>query len=253
MPGQTRLRLENSGENELLVMLERMTWPDNSVTAAQITALQDFRDLFSSEVLAPEEQFEIRYLAFMFTDLRSSTALYRERGDAAAYVLVRDHFGVIRDQVVDHQGTVVKTIGDSIMAVFREPANALAAAFDIHRAFSPQSERHFGLVLKVGIHAGPCIAVNLNGRLDYFGTTVNAAVRLGSHSLGGDVVVAADLLEDPVARDVLTRPGMKIERLSVQLKGFEEESEICRIIQEGDAVRGDRREDRDPGHQADVG
>ena len=106
-PGQTRLRLENSGENELLVMLERMTWPDDSVTAAQITALQDFRDLFSSEGLAPEEQFEIRYLAFMFTDLRSSTALYRERGDAAAYAVVRDHFGVIRDQVVDHDGAVV--------------------------------------------------------------------------------------------------------------------------------------------------
>ena len=146
------------------------------------------------------------------------------------------------------------TIGDSIMAVFREPANALAAAFDIHRAFSPQSERHYGLglVLKVGIHAGPCIAVNLDGRLDYFRTTVNAAVRLGSHRLGGDVVVAADLLEDPVARDVLTRPGVRIERLSVQLKGFEEESEICRIIQEGDAVRGDRSEDGDPGHQTDV-
>lgn len=252
-PGQTRLSLENSGEHELLVMLERMTWPDDSVTAAQITALQDFRDLFSSEVLAPEEQFQIRYLAFMFTDLRSSTALYLEKGDAEAYALVRDHFGVISDLVADHHGAVVKTIGDSIMAVFLEPANALAVAFDIHRAFSSQHEKHAELVIKVGIHAGPCIAVNLNGQLDYFGTTVNAAVRLGAHSLGGDVVVAANLFEDAVVSDVLTRPGMQVERLNVQLKGFEGESEICRIIPESDGVLGNGDEAGNPTHPRDAG
>ena len=76
-PGECHIRLENSGEMELLILLERMQWPDDAVTGAQVTALQDFRDLFSSEVLDPQEQFQVRYLAFMFTDLRSSTALYR--------------------------------------------------------------------------------------------------------------------------------------------------------------------------------
>ena len=99
---------------ELLLILERVRWPDDAVTAAEVTALQDFRDLFSSEVLAPEEQFEVRHLAFMFTDLRSSTALYRDRGDAPAYVLVREHFQVIYRQVALHHGAVVKTIGDAV-------------------------------------------------------------------------------------------------------------------------------------------
>ena len=95
-----------------------MEWPDDAATAARVSALQDFRDLFSSEVLSPEEGFEVRYLTVMFTDLRSSTAMYRERGDAPAYALVRDHFQVLRDAIAKHHGAVVKTIGDAVMAVF---------------------------------------------------------------------------------------------------------------------------------------
>ena len=221
--GRTGLCIHNEGEDDLLVMLERMEWPDDAVTAAQVTALQDFRDLFSSEVLAPEEEFQVRYLAFMFTDLRSSTALYRGKGDAPAYALVRDHFQVLRERVAENRGAVVKTIGDAVMAVFREPGDAVAAGLDIHKAFKRESSRYSGLVLKIGVHAGPCIAVNLNERLDYFGTTVNTAVRLEGHSLGGDVVGG-----------VLGRPGIHTERLRVELKGFQEPAEICRITWEGD-------------------
>ena len=81
-PGTIELVLHNQDRSELLMVLERMEWPDDAVTAAKVSALQDFRDLFSSEVLDPEEQFQIRYLTFMFTDLRASTVLYREKGDA---------------------------------------------------------------------------------------------------------------------------------------------------------------------------
>ena len=50
------------------------------------------------------------------------------------------------------------------------------------------------IVLKLGLHDGPCIAVTLNDRLDYFGGTVNLAARLQGESLGGDVVASAALL-----------------------------------------------------------
>ena len=240
--GRTGFCIHNASEDYLVVMLERMQWPEDAVTAAQVTALQDFRDLFSSEVLAPEEQFQVRYLTFMFTDLKSSTSLYRGKGDAPAYALVRDHFQVLRECVAENHGAVVKTIGDSIMAVFREPGDAVAAGLGIHKAFGLEASRYSGLVLKIGVHPGPCIAVNLNGRLDYFGTTVNTAVRLESHSLGGDVVVRADLLEDPMVSAVLGRPGIHIERLRVELKGFEEPAEICRITWEGDAGETESQE-----------
>ena len=227
-PGRSLLCLHNSGDEEQLLILEKMEWPDDAATAARVSALQDFRDLFSSEVLSPEEGFEVRYLTVMFTDLRSSTAMYRERGDAPAYALVRDHFQVLRDAIAKHHGAVVKTIGDAVMAVFCEPGDAVATGLDIHRAFESGPARHLDLVLKVGLHAGPCIVVNLNGRLDYFGTTVNAAARLEGQSLGGDVVFSSDLMEDPMVRDVVTAPDIRIERGAVELKGFEGPFNICR-------------------------
>src|SRR3546814_2334232 len=42
------------------------------------------------------------------------------------------------------------------------------------------------IVIKLGLHRGPCIAVTLNDRLDYFGSTVNLAARLQGQSRGGD-------------------------------------------------------------------
>ena len=228
-PGRVSITMENPLEEEVLVLLEEMRWPDDAATAAQVTAMQDFRDLFSSEVLAPDEEFEVRYLAFMFTDLRSSTALYRERGDAPAYALVRDHFQVLQEVIARHSGAVVKTIGDAVMAVFPEPGDAVAAGLDIHDAFSENNEKLAALVLKVGVHAGPCMAVHLNGRLDYFGTTVNTAVRLEGHSAGGDVTLRAELLEDPAIRELVTAPGIETESLVVELKGFEEPARIRRV------------------------
>ena len=236
-PGEMSILIQNSGEQELLVLLERMEWPEDAVTAAGITAMQDFRDLFSSEVLAPEEEFQIRYLTFMFTDLRSSTVLYQEKGDAPAFALVRDHFQVLHECISRYHGAVVKTMGDAVMAVFREPGDAVAAGLEIHDAISSGVDRPMELVLKIGVHAGPAIAVNLNGRLDYFGSTVNTAVRLESHSQGGDVVVRSDLLDDPVVSDLVARPGIRTEKHRAQLKGFSEKVEIRRIYREGEKTK----------------
>ncbi len=228
-PGRTALSVENTREQELLVILEATQWPDDAVTAAFVTTLQDFRDLFSSEALAPEEHFEVRYLCFMFTDLRSSTTLYRVQGDALAYAMVRDHFRVIFDSVAEHSGAVVKTIGDAVMAVFREPGDAVAMGLDAHRSLSEKGSSSPDIVLKIGVYAGPCIAVNLNDRLDYFGTTVNAAVRLQGESLGGDIVMGAALLDDPGVQEALRGPGIHTEPIRVQLKGFEKDFEAVRV------------------------
>ena len=115
------LTLENTTDAEQLVMLERMAWTDQATTAAEVTALQMFRDLFSSEALRPGEQISVGTLTVLFTDLRDSTKLYREIGDATAFGRVMNHFDVLRKAIAEHDGAIVKTIGDAVMAVFRTP------------------------------------------------------------------------------------------------------------------------------------
>ena len=115
------LNLENATAQEQLLILERVVWSDQATTAAEVTALQTFRDLFASEALRPGDQISVGSLTILFTDLKSSTQLYREIGDAPAFGLVMDHFDVLKQAIADEGGAVVKTIGDAVMAVFSTP------------------------------------------------------------------------------------------------------------------------------------
>ncbi|MEP6920225.1 MAG: adenylate/guanylate cyclase domain-containing protein [bacterium] len=227
------LDLENSSAAEQLFIVERLSWSDQAATAAEVTALQVFRDLFSSEALRPGDQVSVGTLTVLFTDLRNSTKLYREIGDATAFGRVMSHFDVLKKTIAEEDGALVKTIGDAVMAVFRNPAAALEAMLRAQRELASPSDGSSPLTLKAGIHIGPCIAVTLNERLDYFGSTVNMAARLESLSTGGDVVISAAVYNDPEVRQLIETDAsnLQVERFEMGLKGFDQERfELWRVM-----------------------
>jgi len=227
------LRFENATSAERLFILERLAWSDQAATAAEVTAMQLFRDLFASEALRLGEQISVGSLAVLFTDLRGSTRLYREIGDATAFALVMDHFKVLREAIAAEEGALVKTIGDAVMAVFRRPAAALRATLAAQQAMASPPDGGRPLLLKAAIHYGPCIAVTLNDRLDYFASTVNIAARLAGLSVGGDLVISAAVRADPEVADVLDQStgSFTVEPFEATLKGFDAERfELWRVM-----------------------
>src|SRR4029453_19666001 len=90
--------------------------------------MQEFRGLFAAEVLAPGQEIGVQNLAILFSDLKDSTALYECIGDAQAYGWGQGHFTFLIDCITLHQGALVKTIGDAVMAVFPRPEAAVQAA-----------------------------------------------------------------------------------------------------------------------------
>lgn len=222
--------LENATSAEQLLILERLAWSDQSATAAEVTALQIFRDLFSNEALRPGEQISVGTLTILFTDLRHSTQLYREIGDATAFGRVMTHFDVLKEVIADEDGALVKTIGDAVMAVFRRPVSAVRAMLTAQELLASPGARALPLTLKAGIHVGPCIAVTLNDRLDYFGTTVNLAARLEGLSTGEDVIISRALYEDPEVRTLVESENLTTNAFEIELKGFERERfELLRV------------------------
>jgi class 3 adenylate cyclase len=133
-----------------------------------------------------EQRLKITSLTFLFTDLKGSTELYERVGDLAAFDLVRAHFRVLDEIVAAEAGAVVKTIGDAVMAAFPTPDRAISAALRMREAMRELHTGRHGedLLLKIGIDQGPCLAVLLNDRQDYFGQTVNIAARV--QALAGD-------------------------------------------------------------------
>jgi len=226
------LEFENATDEEQLFILERTVWSDDAATAAEVTALQVFRDLFASEALRPGEQISVGTLTVLFTDLKDSTRMYREIGDATAFGRVMNHFDILRQAITEEDGALVKTIGDAVMAVFRHPAAGLRAMLHVQQLLSSPPGGLPPLTLKAGLHTGPCIAVTLNDRLDYFGSTVNLAARLEAQSTGGDVVVSSTVYDDPAVRDLLSDPGngFVASRFAIPLKGFDNEQfELWRV------------------------
>ena len=227
---QSTLQVENATSAEQLLILERIAWTDQAATAAEVTALQIFRDLFSREALRPGEQISVGTLTILFTDLRHSTQLYREIGDATAFGRVMNHFDVLKKVIADEEGALVKTIGDAVMAVFRRPASAVKAMLTAQQLLAAPGPDTLPLTLKAGIHTGPCIAVTLNERLDYFGTTVNLAARLEGLSTGEDVIISRALYDDPEVASFIRSEGLTATAFEMKLKGFENESvELLRI------------------------
>ena len=227
--GAVRIAFENRSERDALVRIEDGRWPDTIVTAAQVTALQEFRDLFSSEVLSLGLELGIETIAVLFTDLVGSTALYSRTGDAPAFRIVSDHFAAIREVVARYEGAVVKTIGDAVMAVFADPANALRAAVELDRCVQGVECDGSPLRLRVGMHAGPCIAMRANGRIDYFGTTVNLAARLEAMANAGEVTMARNDAERAGIAALLEPYAGRCSNEALAIKGFERPVEVVRL------------------------
>jgi len=240
------LEIENALDVEALVVVERETWKESAATAALVTSMQDFRDLFPGEAVAPGEELGIESLAVLFTDLKGSTELYRKLGDSKAFGFVQNHFRYLVEVVSMHRGGVVKTMGDAVMAIFASGKDAVQAGVEMQRHWGAFRGERFGTIrrvrggpgsaddfesvsLKVGIHQGAAIAINNAGKLDYFGTMVNKAARVQSQSLGDDVVFSRAVAEDPEVRAYVATTGLTEEVVSVPLKGLEGDHVLHRL------------------------
>ncbi|MEK7787105.1 MAG: adenylate/guanylate cyclase domain-containing protein, partial [Chloroflexota bacterium] len=204
------------------------------VPALALINIPTFHELVSHQTLPEGQWLGVKRLTIFFSDLRGSTALYHKLGDAQAYHWVCEHFKVLFDAAARHNGSAVKTIGDGVMGVFAEPRDALRAIAEALAGLAMLNTQA-GLTgddclrLKVGLHAGPCLVVTLNGRLDYFGETVNIASRLGALSEGDDVVVSHAILDDPTACGLAESIGQVLP-VSARLRGLPEAFELHRLV-----------------------
>lgn len=235
-PGPLRLTLENhtdlrvlpnvciAGEDLHGILEHRRPF----LTAKRLLTNQTFRDIFRTDTLDINQRLKITSLTFLFTDLRSSTNLYERVGDLAAFNLVQTHFRVLQEIVAAEAGAVVKTIGDAVMATFSTPERAVAAALRMREAMRQLNEERGGedLLLKIGIHEGPCLAVVLNDRQDYFGQTVNIASRVQGLADPQAILATESVLGHPGVAEIVTRRGIETSARAATLRGIGHEVRI---------------------------
>ncbi|PRP99970.1 adenylate/guanylate cyclase domain-containing protein [Enhygromyxa salina] len=230
-PGPVRLTLRNKTAERVRVLkyfTPIVTYFDYlpHLSGRRLLNNPEFRRCLGTEVVRPGTGIPVKDCTLLFTDLRGSTAMYDLIGDNAAFELVTESFEVMAQIVTRCGGVVVKTMGDAIMASFNHPADGVRAGLQIIL------NEHGELQPKVGLHRGPCIVVNQNDMVDYFGQTVNVAARVQGEAAGNELCLTEavwdDVREDQAVAASLAEFG-ELQRELRALKGVSEPVPLYRV------------------------
>lgn len=230
--GMVHLKAENSTVpiSGLIIHEDKLADPipyeelELHLSGLEIMHYPEFRRLFGDDALSEREKMTISGVTILFTDITGSTRMYEKLGDIQAYNIVRDHFQILIESIEYYGGVVTKTIGDAVMASFTEPSRAIRAVYRSLGAFEDYNEGKEDerqIILKMGIHEGPAILVNLNDRLDYFGSTINKAARIQSLARSHQLVFSEEIWRNANIRSILKEHGTRqLIRKKVSLKGL---------------------------------
>ena len=164
---------------------------------------------------------EIVERTVLFADLRGSTAMYETLGNSDATAVVTQSIALLAQIVAMHEGRVIKTLGDGLMAMFVSAAKSVAAADEMHESLErigapgdggvSARARLVPLRLQVGLAKGEVI--EMSG--DVFGDAVNVAARLIDHAGDNETLVTSNVLDALV--DVEQTRFRSLDRM--QLRG----------------------------------
>jgi class 3 adenylate cyclase len=161
--------------------------------------------------------------ALLFADVSGSTSLYEKLGDKAALAAIEKVLDELRKSVALHEGRVVKTIGDEVMAAFPSADAAMQAACDMqNRVAVIPPTADVRLAIRVGFHFGPAI----EERGDYFGDAVNTAARMAGLAKSGQIITSGPTVT--MLSALLKASTREID--AMQVKGKQDEIRIFEVI-----------------------
>ena len=147
----------------------------------------------------PNDSLPTGWVTFLLTDIEGSTQAWQAApGEMAA--LVSRHYEILERGIAAHGGVRPEEQGegDSVVAVFTDPADALAAAVDTQLELRSELP---DLPVRMALHTGDAMLRNEN---NYVGLTIIRCARIRGCGHGGQI-----LLSDDTARD---RPGPSGDR-----------------------------------------
>ena len=140
-------------------------------------------------------------LAIVFTDLTGFSKWALERGDTVAVDFLRDVAGALEPALIDHGGTIVKRLGDGLMAVFADPEAAVSGVLEARERVGALDHDGYRPRLRAGIHVGHPRRLGA----DYLGVDVNVAARLVDAATADEVLASDVLLSRIDTESVKTR------------------------------------------------
>ena len=173
-----------------------------------------------------------RSIAVMFTDIIGSAFFFERRGDIEGRSMIQEHNDILFPLITNHKGTIVKTIGDSIMAYFNTPEDGVRSAIAIQRALFKRNRNKKDedrIRVRIGLNYGRGIVQEH----DVFGDVVNVASKVESLAGAEDI-----LISEPIYRQIRRTEDILCRYFnSLNLKWKNETVDIYRVVWRRDEDR----------------
>ena len=163
-------------------------------------------------------------MALLFTDLVGFSSWALEAGDAAVLELLREVGTAVESAVLEHDGRIVKRLGDGLMATFLRAGQAVEAALDAQRAVQEIELEGYRPRMRAGVHWGR--PRKLGG--DYLGVDVNVAARVADAAKPDQVLVSSPVL------DRIDAAGLRTGRVRrLKARGAPRDLQVARVSRGG--------------------
>ncbi len=132
-------------------------------------------------------------VAILFADVVGSTQMYDKFGDTRASETVADCLDVMKNATHQFNGTVIKTIGDEVMATFPSVDEAMNAAVMMQAQITADNkqEDRIQVSIRIGCHFGPVV----QEQNDIFGAAVHTANRMTSQAKAKQIIISGETVE----------------------------------------------------------
>ncbi|WP_436714512.1 protein kinase [Roseiconus lacunae] len=215
--GNANLIFQNDLDHQELVRVERTIRRSNVLTAAVASALPRFRELFPDQVLSRDGAITSDDLTLLAIRIGGGESLYESKGDAQAYAIIQQAIGLIEESVACHDGATIKSLGETVLASFRDPARALSTAITIGQRLEKREDLS-AITFSRAIHRGTLLVTTQNGRLDYFGTTARQVLALANEFADG-ISLTDSVFTDPAVQERIASATTSPRHHSVDLPG----------------------------------
>jgi len=228
---ETLVRMVNKTKNKQLLYFEEASWKEKCISGTRASTCVHFRKNLDDGSAAPQEPMNISEVTFLITSIIKSTSLYLQKGDRKAYQLLEEASSLQEKLLDQHDGAIVQQMGDTMIAAFTSPANALKASLvirDQFRTFNatlPQAEQ---IATRMGLHRGSCLAYRMNRFIGFFGLNVNIAHIVSESSSDNTIAMSKELYEDEGVKKVI---DLYSDQVEVQQKEQEFSEQFVEIYE----------------------
>jgi class 3 adenylate cyclase len=196
---------------------------DTQTVEAFLGRIEDPGPSEGSDQVKVDTSVDPAFRVVMFTDMKDSTAITTQLGDAEALFHFRTHNAISRDLLKEHSGREIQHTGDGFMVSFRSATHAVNCAVAMQRAFAEHNQGHPATPINVRI--GMCAGEPVEEDHRLFGSTVQLTARICAACQPDQILVA------PVIRDLcMGKQFSFVEKGEEQFKGFAEPQRLFEVV-----------------------